>query len=61
MTNLSRCPLFSGIAETDLPGMLSCLGARTVILPKSSAIFSEGDPVDSMGMVLSENSGGIGS
>ena len=53
MTNLSRCPLFSGIDETDLPGMLSCLGARTGSAGKGQAILREGAPATDIGILLS--------
>ena len=49
---LNSCSLFEGIAGEDLPGMLSCLGAAVITVPKSSAVFSEGDPARYVGIVL---------
>ncbi len=49
---LKQCPMFDGIAESDLAGMLACLGARTVSVKKGEAIFREGDKAVSVGIVL---------
>lgn len=49
---ISASPLFTGIARTELSAMLSCLGARTQTVQKAAALFSEGDPANSVGMVL---------
>lgn len=49
---LNSCSLFEGIAGEDLPGMLSCLGAAVITVPKGSAVFSEGDPARYVGIVL---------
>ena len=53
MTNLSRCPLFANIDEADLPGMLACLGARTLTAGKGQFILREGDPATDVGVLLS--------
>ena len=50
---LARCPLFDSISETDLPALLSCLGARVSSYHKNQVIFLEGDPAKHIGIVLS--------
>ena len=50
---MKRCPLFTGIEETDLSVMLNCLNARVVAAEKRQILFSEGDPAKSVGIVLS--------
>lgn len=49
---LQTCPLFDGIRAEDLPGMLTCLGARQIRTKKGQAIFREGDTVVFVGIVL---------
>ena len=49
---LEDCALFSGISPEDILKMLDCLGARVIIAAKNQVIFSEGDPVRYMGVVL---------
>lgn len=49
---LRDCPLFSGIDREDLPGLLSCLGARTVPVGKGQILFSAGDRATVLGIVL---------
>lgn len=49
---LERCALFSGISPEDILKMLDCLGARVIRVSKNQVIFSEGDPVRYMGVVL---------
>ena len=49
---LQTCDLFLGIAPEDLPGMLSCLGATVMTVPKGGAVFSEGEPAKYVGIVL---------
>ena len=49
---LRNCPLFSGIAREDIPGLLACLGARTVPLGRGQILFSEGDRASVLGIVL---------
>ena len=49
---LQQCDLFAGIAESDLPGLLACLGADTVAARKHTAVFSEGEPARYVGIVL---------
>jgi CRP/FNR family transcriptional regulator, dissimilatory nitrate respiration regulator len=45
-------PLFQGIQESDLVGMLQCLSARVQTFSKESYIFLAGEPVRSIGIVL---------
>lgn len=50
---LERCPLFDGIRPEDLSAMLDCLGARIMKATKNQILFSEGDPANHVGIVLS--------
>jgi CRP-like cAMP-binding protein len=50
---LSVCPLFQGVSQADIPGMLNCLGAKTVEFGKGTPVFLEGDPAGLVGVVLS--------
>jgi len=50
---LKKSHLFSGIADSDLFAMLQCLGAKVVSAAKNEMIFTEGDPAEYVGMVLS--------
>lgn len=50
---LHRCALFDGIQESDLAGLLGCLGAATVQVKKHAVLFSEGEPAQYVGIVLS--------
>lgn len=50
---LLRCPLFQGVGEEDLLGMLACLGARKARFEKGAFIFREGERIESLGIVLS--------
>ena len=49
---LSRCALFDGVRLEDRVAMLGCLGAKVVEVKKNQVIFSEGDPADTVGIVL---------
>ena len=49
---LEKCVLFSGIRPEDRGPMLGCLGARAVTAGKGQYLFREGDPADSIGIVL---------
>ena len=49
---LSRCPLFAGIAEEELEGMLSCLGARVRHFEKNGYVLSEGEGANHLGIWL---------
>jgi len=50
---LEACPLFSGINAQDFEAVLACLGAKKIIREKNQIIFSEGDPAQYVGIVLS--------
>ena len=50
---LHCCPLFQGVAEDDFAAILDCLDAKVVRFAKRETILSEGDPVRSLGIVLS--------
>ena len=45
--------LFSGISETELAAMLSCLETREERLPKDTFLLRTGDTAESIGLVLS--------
>lgn len=49
---LRTCPLFEGIREADLMGMLGCLGAVPMNVKKGQNVFSEGDQAVRVGIVL---------
>ena len=49
---LKTCPLFSGVRESELGAMLTCLGARKAQARKGGVIFQEGDPAVYVGIVL---------
>lgn len=50
---LSNCPLFSGIDNADIPGLLACLGASVRTVTKDKYILSEGEPASFVGILLS--------
>jgi len=50
---IEECPLFYNVKEEDLTTMLTCLGAKEKSFEKGTLIFSEGNPADSIGIVLS--------
>ena len=52
MKILLRCPLFDGIAESDLGAMLGCLRARVMPMKKGQTVLREGDSTESVGIVL---------
>ena len=45
-------PLFIGMDTSELSAILSCLQAQKTVFSKGEAIFLEGDPAGSIGMVL---------
>ena len=53
LTELRRCALFEHIDETDIPALMGCLGAKEAFFQKKEVIFSEGEPVRMMGVLLS--------
>ena len=50
---LKKCPLFLGIDEDDLLGMLHCLGAEVKTFDKRDTVFSEGIEAKQIGVLLS--------
>lgn len=52
---LKKCPLFTGIDETELQALLGCLSATKKHYEKNSFIFMADDVVTSIGIVLSGN------
>ena len=50
---LLQSPLFSGVNESDLTGMLRCLGAKVKKYAKNQSVFLEGEPATSIGILLS--------
>ena len=50
---LTGCALFDGISSEDLPGLLTCLGARSMRAAKGSIILAEGSPARDVGILLS--------
>jgi CRP-like cAMP-binding protein len=49
---LKRCPLFVGIEEAEICGMLDCLGASVIKADRGQIILAEGDPANRIGIVL---------
>lgn len=49
---LKRCPLFDGIDEAALSGMLTCLKARVKSYGKNETVIAEGDKAEKIGIVL---------
>jgi len=45
--------LFSGIADSEISAMLSCLAAKTADYPKGAYILRSGDTVENVGLILS--------
>ena len=50
---LKKCPLFYGIEDRDISGMLGCLDAKVEHFDKKYTIFAEGTPARHIGIVLS--------
>jgi CRP-like cAMP-binding protein len=50
---LQTCPLFSGIEEDDLQGLLACLSAVQKRFEKNGFVFAAGEKADLIGIVLS--------
>ena len=50
---IKRCQLFSEVADSDLRALLNCVQAAQRSYQKNEFIFSTGDPVQSVGIVLS--------
>lgn len=49
---LQKCPLFRGIDPSDLPALLTCLGAKTVTADRRQTVLREGEPTRFVGVVL---------
>lgn len=52
LPNIQACPLFEGIEDNDLQGLLGCLGARVLHVKKGQIIFYEGESPFFLGIVL---------
>lgn len=50
---LKKCPLFEGIDDTELLGLLSCLGAKVDFFDKKYTVICEGNSARYIGIVLS--------
>lgn len=50
---LRKCPLFNGIGDNDLLGLLGCLDAKVMRFEKKYTIFTEGSKAKYLGIVLS--------
>ena len=50
---LQRSPLFDGIRQEDIPGLLACLGASHRKVGKQQYIMTEGEPATQLGILLS--------
>lgn len=50
---LDTCPLFRQVGRSNYGKMLRCFGARVVELRKNTALFTEGQSADRVGIVLS--------
>lgn len=50
---IRKCPLFNGIEDKDLFGLLSCLDAKVMSFEKKYTIFTEGSQAKYLGIVLS--------
>ena len=49
---LQKCPLFRGIEPSDLPALLTCLGAKTITADRRQTVLREGEPARFVGVVL---------
>ena len=50
---LESAALFAGIKPELIPGLLRCIGAREVKVPKGGRIIKEGEPAAQFGILLS--------
>lgn len=50
---LAQCGLFQGIEQEDIRSMIGCLGGKTRSVLKGDPVFLEGEPAQSVGVVLS--------
>ena len=52
MEVLKNSPLFCDVQESDIPALLSCLGAKMEYFPKKSAVLTQGAEAKQIGIVL---------
>ena len=50
---LRMAPVFSGMSDDDIEGVLSCLGGKTAEYDKDDYILHAGDTVETVGLLLS--------
>lgn len=50
---IGKCALFEGIERDDIMEMLNSMKARVINTSKNQIIFSEGDPAEYMGLLIS--------
>lgn len=50
---IRKCPLFEGIEDNELMGLMGCLGAKVMSFEKKYTIFTEGSRARFLGIVLS--------
>ncbi|MBQ4050763.1 MAG: Crp/Fnr family transcriptional regulator [Oscillospiraceae bacterium] len=50
---LQKCPLFTGVDPKDIPVMMTCLGGTIRSFSKKETIIAEGDPAETVGILLS--------
>ena len=53
MKIFAHSPLFAGIAEEDLPGLLACMDAREQRFQKGELLLQRGEPTTRLGLVTS--------
>ncbi len=49
---IKKCPLFNGLEDDDLAATLACLGVEEKSFPRDAFIFSAGEPLRRMGVLL---------
>lgn len=50
---LEKCPLFADVSSKDIPVMMTCLGGTVRSFSKKETILAEGDPAETVGIILS--------
>ena len=50
---IRKCPLFDGIADSELMGLMGCLDAKVMSFEKKYTIFTEGSRAKYLGIILS--------
>lgn len=53
LENLKNCRLFENISDDNLLAMLGCLGAKVLSFTKNQYIFTEGETISHIGIMLS--------